>query len=330
MTRTRSRWSSARVWGGAALATWLVGLVAVPGAAHAQDDDADVACRAFTPAGTAECRLAVGAARVIQPRLAAALFGGNPVPGTASTLGMRIGSLPRMSVSLRVTAAPAELPPILDRARSEGERAFLTGLGAQASMGILTGFSPLPTVGGVLSLDAIARLAILPLAADGFHDGAAWGWAVGARLGALRESFTLPGVSLTGTYAGISRTAYGDPDDGTTAGFFDGAVHALRADLAATKRLGLIGVTAGVAWDRYASDLVAGFREGAGAPPSRIEGDAVNHRWSAYANASWTLMIFHAAAELGWQESPVPAGLPAGTTVDPVGWFAGLAFRVSI
>lgn len=330
MTRIRSRWSRVRRYGGAALAVALAGLAVAPGPARAQDDDADAACRTFTPAGTAECRLAVGSARVIQPRLAAALFGGNPVPGTASTLGMRIGSLPRMSVSFRVTGAPAELPPILDRARSEGDRAFLTGFGAQASMGILTGFSPLPTVGGVLSLDAIARVAILPLPADGFDDGAAWGWAVGARLGALRESFTLPGVSLTGTYARISRTAYGDPHDGTTAGFFDGAVQDLRADLAATKRIGLVGVTAGVAVDRYASDLVAGFREGAGAPPSRIEGEAVNHRWSAYANAAWTLLIFHAAAELGWQESPVPTGIPAGTTVDPVGWFGGLAFRVSI
>lgn len=330
VARIRSRWCRVRWHAGGALAAALVVVAVAPAPVHAQDDEADEACRAFTPSGTAECRLAVGAARVIQPRLAAALFGGNAVPGTASTLGMRLGSLPRMSVSFRVTAAPAEVPPIVDRTTSEGDRAFLTGFGAQASMGVLTGFSPLPTVGGVLSLDLLARVAVLPLPGDDFHDGAAWGWAVGARLGALRESFTLPGVSLTGTYARISRTAVGDPNDGTTDGFFQGAVNDLRADLAATKRVGLVGLTAGVAWDRYASDLVAGFRDGAGAPPSRIEGDAVNHRWSAYANASWTLLIFHAAAELGWQESPVPAGIPAGTRVDPVGWFGGLAIRVSI
>ncbi len=326
----RSRWSSRSLKNGAAIAASLAVLAAAPGSARAQDDDADVACRAFTPSGVAECRLAVGAARVIQPRLATALFGGNPVPGTASTLGMRIGSLPRMSIAFRVTAAPAEHPPIIDRASAEGDRAFLTGIGAQASMGVLTGFSPFPTVGGVLSLDVLARLAVLPLPGNGFHDGAAWGWAVGARVGALRESFTLPGVSLTGTYARISRTAFGDPDSGTTDGFFEGPVGDFRADLAATKRVGLVGLTAGVAIDRYASDLVAGFRDGPGAPQFRIEGEAVNHRWSAYANAAWTLLIFHAAAELGWQESPVPAGIPAGTRVDPVGWFGGLAFRVSI
>lgn len=330
MGRTRSRWSEGRrAAPRVALALALVGS-AVASPARAQDE-ATRACWLVADASDAECRLVVGAAAVIQPRLAAAVFGGNPVPGTASTLGMRLGSLPRMSLALRVTAAPAELPPILDRSRAEGERALLLGLTADAAVAVLTGFSPLPTVGGVLSLDLIGRFGYVPLPrSDGFHDAGAYGWAVGARLGALRESFTLPGVSLTGSYGRIGRTAFGDPRAATTDGFFDGAVRDLRAELAATKRVGLVGVTGAVAWDRYASDLDFGYRLDPAGPQLLAAGEAVHQRWSAYLNAGWTLLIFQASLELGWQEAPVPEGVPASVDLDPVGWFGGASFRVSI
>ena len=331
MAGTRSRCSSARAR--ARLATLTVGvLCALPASAAAQDDDADAACRSLVSASAiSECRLAVGAARVIQPRLAAALFGGNPVPGTASTLGMRLGSLPRMSLAFRVTGAPTELPPIQDRAAGEGSRALLTGITADGALGVLSGFSPLPTIGGVLSLDLIARAAILPLASSkGFDDGAAWGFAAGARLGALRESFTLPGLAVTGTYGRIGTTAFGDPEAGSTDGFFEGAITDLRLGVAATKRLGLVGLTAGAAYNRYSSDLTAGFRDGLLGQRMEVSGDAVHGRWSAYGNAAFTVLIFQASAELGWQDAPVPDGIPADIGLDPVGWFGGLAFRISI
>ncbi|MBW3551951.1 MAG: hypothetical protein KY466_00500 [Gemmatimonadetes bacterium] len=332
MAGTRSRCCRAPTRPGRLAALVAGVLCALPAAAAAQDDDADSVCRSLqSPSAVSECRLSVGAARMIQPRMAAALFGGNPVPGTASTLGMRLGSLPRMSLAFRVTGAPAERPPILDRTVSDGSRSLLVGLTADAALGVLTGLSPLPTVGGVLSLDLIARAAFLPLpASEGFHDGAAWGLAAGARLGAVRESFTLPGISITGTYGRITRTAFGDPDTGTTDGFFEGAVTDLRIEVAATKRLGLIGLTAGAAHDRYSSDLTAGFRDGLLGQRLEVSGDAVHGRWSAYGDAAWTLLIFQAALEVGWQDAPVPDGLPSSVDLDPVGWFGGLSFRISI
>lgn len=306
----------------------LAALIAPPAAAQQDAMDAECASLGTAPA-MAECRLAAGAARVIQPRMAAALFGGNPVPGTASTLGMRLGSLPRMSLALHVTGAPTELPPVLERGPSEGDRALLVGLTAEGTVGLLSGFSPLPTVGGVLSMDLVGRLGYLPLrGANGFSEGAL-GWAVGARVGLFRESFTLPGVSLTGTYGRITSVAFGEPGGGTDT-YFEGAISDLRAGLAATKRLGLVGVTGAVAYDRYSSDLDVAFRHPGTGVPFPVAGEAVHERWSGYVNASWTLLIFHASAELGWQESPVPDGLPPDVSIDPVGWYGGLAFRVSI
>lgn len=308
----------------------LVAAVLVAGPTPLQgQDEATRACWLIVDGTDTECRFVVGAAGVIQPRLAAALFAGNPVPGTASTLGMRLGSLPRISLAFQVTAAPAELPPIRDRSVASGERTLLWGFTADAAVGLLAGFSPLPTVGGVLSLDLIARAGYLPLSRGaGFHDGGVFGWALGTRVGALRESFTLPGVALTATYGRLGRTAFGDPRDEATGGFFNGPLSELRLGLAATKRVALVGLTGGVAWSRYASDLEFGYMDGGS--QVRLSGEAVHERWSGYVNAAWTLLIFHASAEVGWQQAPVPGRVPTGVAVDPVGWFAGVAFRVSI
>lgn len=333
MARTRSRWSETPARGGRAGLLCLAALALVGAPAAAQDDEAGARCRLFDwEPLRSECHLAVGAARIAQPRLAAALFGGNAVPGTASTLGMRLGTLPRMSLALRVTSAPAELAPIADRSDSDGSRALLFGFGADAAVGVLTGFSPLPTVGGVLSLDVIGRVAYVPLSrSDGFQDGGVFGWALGARVGALRESFTLPGVALTGLYGRIARTGLGDPNAADTRGFFEGAMTDWHADLAASKRVGLVGLTGGIAYDRYGSDLLFGFSDSAGGRVVVVErAEAIHDRWSAYLNAGWTMLIFQASAELGWQEAPLPPGLPPDVDLDPVGWFGGVTFRISI
>jgi hypothetical protein len=273
--------------------------------------------------------LAVETVRAIQARTGIALWGGNPVPGTASTLGMRIGSTPRLSVSGRAVLVPAELPPLLDRSDTRGQRTTIPGLSAQAAVGVLQGFSPAPTVGGVLSVDVIGRVAVAPLAGGaGFDSGAALGWSGGVRVGLLRESFTLPGVSLTGSYGRSSRITFGDPELLETDGFVRGTVSDLNATLAASQRVGPVRLSAGVAGDRYRTEADLGTRS-AGAPVSdraRITTD----RRSWFANAAWTFLVFHASTELGWQELPDKPELPNGARLDPVGWWAGIAFRVSI
>lgn len=318
----RWSWSSAAALG--ALALWL----AAPVGAGAQDD-LDRLCGRLEGA-TGECHVAAAGVRLIQPRVGIALWGGSPVPGSASTLGMRLGSMPRLSFSTRVSVVPVELPPVTDRGDRVGERTVRAGVSTQATVGLLSGFSPLPTVGGVLSLDAIARVGYVSLPEDvGFTGGGAWGWSAALRLGGLRESFTLPGVSLTGRYGRSGRVAYGDPG-GSTDGYLAGGITDLGATLAATKRFSALGVTAGVAIDRYSSEVDLGYRPTPLGARVEESADAHTDRWSGFANASWTFLVVHGVAELGWQEAPRPDGLPGDVSVDPVGWWASVALRLSI
>lgn len=279
---------------------------------------------------TEECYLAAASVRGIQQRIGVALWGGSPMPGSASTLGMRLGSFPRMSFSARVLLVPTTLPPLTDRSTDESRTAWVTALSAQGTVGLFSGFSPMPTVGGVLSLDATARASWAPLPSDKGFDGGVWGWMVGVRLGALRESFTLPGISVAGSYGHSSEVTFGDPEAATTDGFWQGSVSDLKGTLAATKRIGPVGLTGGVAWDRYGSDVRVGYRATPAAPQTVTETDAVTERWSAFVDASWTLLVFHGILEAGWQETPEPEGLPTGVDGDAAGWWAGLSFRLSI
>lgn len=323
MTATRSFWS--RVGPGAVAAALVL---AAPGRVAGQDDLESLCFQREGDRG--ECHLAAAAVRLIHPRVGIALWGGSPVPGSASTLGMRLGTVPRFSVSTRFTLVPVELPPLADRSAGSGERGMLPGLSTQATVGILSGMSPAPTVGGVLSLDGIARLSYTPLPeGDGFTDGGVWGWSAGLRIGALRESFTLPGVSLTLAYGRSGSVTFGDPGGGTD-GAIDGAVSDLNATLAVGKRISALGLTAGVALDRYSGDVDLAYRTSPLGPRVEAGAEARTDRWSGFVNASWTLLILHGSAEVGWQESPMPGGLPADVTVDPVGWWAGLSLRLSI
>lgn len=330
MMKRPSYWYRVATLPALAASALLLGLV--PGSAHAQDDDElAAACRASAADEAAECFLAASAVRLIHPRVGVALWGGSPVPGSASTLGMRLGSLPRVSTSGRIVLLPMELPPLRDRSVNEGSRALAGSLSSQTTIGLLPGWSPLPTVGGFLSLDGIVRASWLLLpGGEGFDDGSVLGASLGLRLGLLRESFTLPGVSVTGSYGRSTGFAFGDPE-GTDDGFIEGAVANWSLASAASKRIGAVGLTAGVALDRYTGAVAfshPGLPESR--PPQPRRASATTDRWSTFGNVSWTFLVLHASVEAGWQESPIPEGLPPSVSVDPAGWWAAVALRLSI
>jgi hypothetical protein len=75
--------------------------------------------------------------------------------------------------------------------------AYAYGVKGAVAVGVLDGFSLMPTVGGLLSLDLLASGSLVFLSqSDGFPGNGSL-LSVGGRIGLLRESFTLPGVTVS-------------------------------------------------------------------------------------------------------------------------------------
>ncbi len=307
----------------AALAVGL--LLGGAGALRAQNDPLATVCSGTVPP---DCVTAVETARSIQSRVGLALFGGNPVPGTGSTVGLRMAGVPRVSLSARLALLPMALPPLLSPG-SGRETALLPALSGQGSVGVFSGFAPAPTVGGVLSLDLLLRgsYAWLP-ESRGFRDRGAAGWLVGARVGVLRESLRLPGVSLTGTFGHAGRVVFGDPDAGSTAGYVEVPITDLGATLAASRHVAGLDLSAGAAVHRYSGDVAFGYGLSGWSTPVRSAAEARNDRWSGFASAAWAGVITRLTLEAGWQQTSSGAG-GEGEWGGSGWWLAG-AFRLVI
>ncbi len=275
------------------------------------------------------CTDAAVAARALMADAGLVAGLGSEIAGSASTLGRRIGGRPRLAWSLRVSGALAELPDVFAEPDLRAGTisyllpAFHLGLGA----GLLDGFSPLPTVGGVLALDALASVAwTVPPGGRGFGGGTT-GYTLGLRAGLLRESFTLPGatVSLSRRYPGtleIGDTGVGDP---THLGV-DPVVTSVRVTLG--KHLYGVGVTAGTGWDRYGADVVLELSEDGGTGvllPTSL--DARRRLW--FGGLSMTFLLLQVSLEGGWATGLDAVEGPPASSYDPrrgTAW-GGLALR---
>ena len=206
-----------------------------------------------TLGGPTACQGAAVATRLAQAGVGLSLAGGNAFQGAASTLGRRFGASPRVAFAGRVGVTRF---PVLDRfggntGSSSADWALATSFQGQVTVGVLDGFSPGPTVGGLLSLDLLANagIALLP-GGQGFQGNVA-SWGYGARVGIIRESFTLPGITLSAT-----RRHGGEVDQGA------GGLARVHLDDVVTTSLRMVvgkelmfgGILAGAGWDRYASD----------------------------------------------------------------------------
>ncbi|CAN5686655.1 hypothetical protein BH23GEM9_BH23GEM9_14100 [soil metagenome] len=316
----------------AARATLLCGLTPLfTTAAAAQQGTLREQCVAAASAQVrAFCENVADAATIIQPRIGIAASGGNPVPGTASTMGMRLGSMPRVGLGLRVSAANVELPPI-ERVGQARAISFPVGtIAADATVGLYRGIALLPTVGGFASIDLLGSVGVLPLPrGEGFDDSAAMTWAVGARLGVLRESFTAPGVSVDVMYRSLGDVAYGSADLSDRDAFLgvsDYRVASVRGVVG--KRVLGFGATAGAAYDHYTADVAGRVLQPEGTLEVR-QADLSTRRVSLFANASLTILILNMAAEMGWQRGGT-ARPGASTLIENGGLFGGIAVRLAI
>jgi hypothetical protein len=278
------------------------------------------------------CYRVVEAVQIMGPRTALVLSGGNPLPGTASTLGMRIGSTPRFSVAARVTGTPIELPGLASASAQQLDfNAIAVAL--DAGLGVFNGFTLGPTVGGFGAVDLLASVGHTSLPDDDGFGGGVTSWAAGARLGLLRESFTAPGISLTAMYRSLGDVEYGAAGASPAAAWF--TLEELRdVSLRATlgKRFLGLGWTAGAGWDWYDAHATAAVPT-AGTPAQLLlEDEALeSSRSTLFANAAFTLLILHTVAELGWQSGGTPAaGVTHSGRLDDVGFYGSLALRLTL
>jgi hypothetical protein len=171
-----------------------------------------------------------------------------------------------------------------------------SSLHGQLTVGVFDGFSPAPTVGGVFSLDLLATAGVAFLPDSKGFGGNPGVWGYGARIGILRESFTLPGVTFSAAQHRGGGVDYGS---GAVEVNLDGVVTtSLR--LAVGKELMVGGLLVGAGWDRYASDVEMRWND-APSPVATTSLDGFeSSRLLFFGGWSRTFLVAQIAAEAGW------------------------------
>jgi hypothetical protein len=236
---------------------------------------------------------------------------GAEIPGEGSTLGRRLGGMPRVAAWVRGGVQQVGVP---DQARPNGSddlSSWTPSLQAGLGLGVFDGIQLLPTVGGFLSVDVIGNASFLFLGGrSGFADRVDV-VSFGARVGLLRESFTLPGVSVSVARRLSGNVRVGDVAAGDSIEVIaDPSVTALRVTV--SKDLYAFGVLAGMGWDDFSSDtqlIVADALGGA----VLAEGGLDGHRTLYFASLTRQLGI------LAW--ITVEGGWARG--FDPVAGYSG-------
>ncbi|HEX2092513.1 MAG TPA: hypothetical protein VHG28_08940 [Longimicrobiaceae bacterium] len=321
------------------------------------------------------CIIVAQAVESAQPQLGILLAGGNPTLGTASTGGIRLGVLPRVSATAKANLVFIRLPDILAESSGSAVQRLndVAGIPAPAlsgtvSVGVYPGVSLAPTVGGFGAVDLLGSATWLPLSTfdvEGFSDGSVpeFAYGLGARVGILRESFTMPGISVSLMYRSLGRLAYGNVCEqtglggvteerngyvvqaglcqgGGDPGEFEVDLTDWSARGAVSKRLLGVGVTAGVGYDRFGSDVGFGLRTACPVAESpgcfaRFRGmELDNDRWSGFVDGSFSLLLATVAVEVGWLqgEEPLPSFRNLASEFDPKDgtFFGSIGLRLAL
>lgn len=307
-------------------------LVAAASSAHAQS--MMTLCERDVPAAEVDfCNIIGQAIEITQARAGIIAIGGNPTLGTSSTLGMRIGSFPRIALTPRLNVGKLRLPAAAARNGAEVD-AWVPVVAVDGAVGIYQGLSLLPTVGGFGSIDGLVSLGRVLLPGDDGFDSGLTTWAVGAQVGILRESFTVPGITITGMYRSMGDVVFGDPDVTDTEGHFalDG-LSAWSARGTIGKRFLLFSATAGVGYDWYSSDALLRYvTDDPATDGTRTisEGDYSSKRLTAFGNLAFTVVIVSLVGEVGWQQGADAFSGPGATDLlEKGGWYGSLGLRLT-
>jgi hypothetical protein len=289
------------------------------------------------------CGQVVQGMSAVQPTVGIAFSGGAHTLGTATTIGRRLGLFPRVSATLRVNAALADVPDLLDgyaptfgdddRLRPMGTvRVPALAVQGDIVLGLFNGFNLAPGVGGLGAVDLLGSVSLVPaVEAIGLSE-AIVNVGAGARVGILRQGLVLPGISVSGMYRTMrSAVAFGelgpDPAAGDPAEFSaDLSTWSFRAG--ASKGLLLLDLAAGLGYDIYTSDVHFDWR--LRCPPQQcgeelilgidggVQGQLRTAAWNAFGNVGLNFLLLRLVAEVGFQQpldivdaaALVRAGLP--------------------
>src|SRR5881394_2344881 len=172
----------------------LLTVVALPLAAQ------EPQCQDINVQAQAACNTMVDATKAFHPLAGMLVSGGNPVLGSAGTLG----GLGHVSATIRINAIKASLPNPDSAAQNPVPSSFNGYLPApvvEAAIGLYRGPG-----GGLLSIDGLASAVLLPATrvrgmsvdpdAPKIGD-VALGLGYGVRIGVLRGAFPVPSVSVS-------------------------------------------------------------------------------------------------------------------------------------
>ena len=318
---------------------WVFAVIAgLLGGGAPRADAQDLAPLVAACAGTsstliAPCQSTILAAQAIRGGISIADATGSELAGTSSTLGRRLGSTPRVSLAARFKVAVFDVPDIIGSGAALPSQTSVAAYSvkATAAVGVLDGFSLMPSVGGFLSLDLLGSLNLVFLQEDdGFteHEGLI---SIGGRLGLFRESFTMPGLTVSLMQHYGEDLAWGEVSTSGASLTTDITTTSLRATVG--KDLFAMALLAGVGLDWQKGDFGVRVADpGVPGAEGLLVGEGMSTRRPVYyVGASLTRLIFQMSLEAGWAGGFEPlAGYQGEYDPEGITPFANLAFRLTL
>jgi hypothetical protein len=262
-------------------------------------------CSHYSGSAARVCSAAVDGTRAFHPIAGLLVSGGNPVLGTANTLG----GLGHFSVTARANAAHVVLPDVNYDGRTTtvpaSDQLFAPTPLVEVAAGLYGG---MPS--GLLAIDFLGSAQLLPTDQIDHltvESGArrigdvALGLGYGARVGVIRENGPLPAVAVSVMRRDIPRLAYGDLASGDQYSYSVN-LHATNLRVVASKQLALFDLAAGLGWDKYTGDASIRFRDPVtSVVQPQIPFGLSNSRALAFLDAGLDLSAMKLLGEVGYQ-----------------------------
>jgi hypothetical protein len=283
------------------------------------------ACAGGQGGAAGPCAQGAAAAHALQAGLGLLLGAGGPFPASPNTVGQRLHGSPRFLFEAGLAGATFTHPDLAASGTPQRRRVALAPR-VTAGVGVFEGFSPAPTVGGVGALDLLGEVRLLPVPTFDGLDGRAWAMGVGARFGVLRESFSLPGVTLSAMHRRSGGLDYAPASGAPAFVSVEPRVTSFRGVVG--KDLMELGLSGGVQWDRIRGDAgVQPRREGSVGAWTRRSLPVDRTTWFLGVNRTW--VVSQAALEVGWSPGPgAPEGLSPAAPAPGGGISGAFTFRI--